>query len=78
MELNHTKPLKDWFTFEARCLLCGTKCHPDIQDRHRQEHLETHVQEGVLVRHGDFYEQVKAHPVGFPGILLPKELEWSK
>ncbi len=72
------KPLKDWFTFENRCLVCGRRYHPGADDGHKMEHLGTHVQDGVLVKQGSFYEQVKADPVGFPGILLPKELEWSK
>jgi len=48
------------------------------------DHIEEHRKEGIIERSrgagGRFYlyEQVKAHPVGFPGILLPKEMEWSK
>jgi hypothetical protein len=83
------KPLKDWFTFENRCLVCGRKFFGGSMEHNAllSYHLLAHCDEGVMRRFRrrkptchriDLYEQVKAHPVGFPGILLPKEMEWSK
>lgn len=75
------KPLHGWFTFENRCMVCGVKF---AMERGRpaghflHPHLQEHCDDGVLKKWGRFYEQIKAHPVGFPGILLPREMEWSR
>lgn len=81
-EDNGFKPLEGWFTFENRCLVCGAKVGGPFNNR--WDHINAHIKEGCMVarQRGEQkifdYQQVRAHPAGFPGILLPKELEWSK
>lgn len=72
------KKVSEWFTFENRCMVCGVKFARHDHIEHLRPHLDRHCEEGVLKKWGKFYEQVKAHPVGFPGILLPRELQWSR
>lgn len=55
-----------WFTFEGRCLLCGRKYEPHWSPG-LIRHLNRHVTEGYMKRHGDDWTKVKEHPVGFPG-----------
>lgn len=76
--LGPVKPVKDWFTFENRCMVCGVKLTSDGTAAGCVHHLDIHCKEGVMKNWGRYYEQVKAHPVGFPGILLPRELQWSR
>jgi|GEM_PF-5140458 hypothetical protein len=73
------KPLKDWFTFEYRCLVCGRKIGIDAFHTTLRNHLWNHCEDGVMEKiDHEMYRQVKADPVGFPGILLPKEMVWSE
>jgi hypothetical protein len=78
------KPVQEWFTFEGRCMVCGTKIGRPNQDDNglcgaHYLHLDVHCRDGHMEKTGaKLYEQVKAHPVGFPGILLPKEMEWTR
>ena len=73
------KRAQEWFTFENRCMVCGMKFPALAATGYgAAHHLGTHCEEGVMKKWGRFYEQIKAHPVGFPGILLPKELQWSR
>jgi hypothetical protein len=62
------KSYSEWFTFESRCLLCGKQ----MQDGHGAQklHVEHHVREGYL---SEDYEQLKPHPVGFPGPPLGQQ-----
>lgn len=53
-----------WFTFENRCLLCGQKFNPDTEGRGKWGHVDLHRREGYL---DDNWEQIKPHPIGFPG-----------
>jgi hypothetical protein len=62
------KKLSDWFTFENRCMVCGAKFGATEHRENLRPHLDRHCEEGVMKKWGKFYEQVKAHPVGFPGI----------
>jgi hypothetical protein len=52
----------DWFTFEGRCLLCGSI----YGNKYATLHLERHCREGFMTKDGDIYTQIKEHPVGFP------------
>ena len=72
--LGPVKLIQGWFTFENRCMLCGKKFGKETHPEFLRPHLDLHCEEGVLKKWGRFYEQVKAHPVGFPGILLPVEM----
>lgn len=78
------QPIQGMFNFEGRCLVCGTKVMPPMRDGSPfSAHIEQHRQDGYVERLGEGrgsyrYRQVRAHPAGFPGILLPKELEWTK
>lgn len=60
------KTVDSWFSFESRCLLCGGKFSDTeiaMVGRHTV-HLQRHIREGYL---NEELEQIKAHPVGFPG-----------
>lgn len=73
------KPFREWFTYEGRCLVCGRKL--DLRGADLRGHLNRHCEEGVLVERGEGgeqFEQIKAHPLGFPGILLPKDPVWTR
>ena len=76
--LGPVKRTREWFTFENRCMVCGEKFPGRVTAAGSVHHLEVHCEEGILKKWGKFYEQVKAHPVGFPGILLPVEMQWTK
>ena len=58
------RTVDSWFTFEVRCLLCGTKFSEDHRRGGLPSHLSGHIREGYL---NDELEQVKDHPIGFPG-----------
>jgi hypothetical protein len=70
------KSVKDWFSFENRCLVCGAKNW--VNDGLKTLHLQAHVEDGTLVKEDGAYRQVKPHPVGFPGILLPEWMNYPK
>jgi len=64
------RTVDSWFSFEGRCLLCGQKvglCESGV-GYHR--HLELHRREGYL---NDDLEQIKDHPIGFPGPPLGQQ-----
>lgn len=66
-----------WFSFEGRCLLCGGKHGSDGTHRGELTHLQMHIRQGYL---NDELEQIKPHPVGFPGPPLgedPDESAWA-
>jgi hypothetical protein len=63
------KTVDSWFTFENRCLLCGEKFGEDAL-KGSTIHLQRHVREGYL---NDELEQIKPHPVGFPGPPLGQQ-----
>ena len=62
------RTVDSWISFEGRCLLCGQKLGglpgPDTL------HLQRHIREGYL---NDELEQIKPHPVGFPGPPLGQQ-----
>lgn len=64
------KAFDSWFTFEGRCLLCGVKFSDDYRRGAWALHLKSHIREGYL---NDELEQIKPHPVGFPGPPLGKQ-----
>jgi|GEM_PF-4410704 hypothetical protein len=66
------RTIESWFSFENRCLLCGDKTSSveiGLGGRNSQ-HLKTHVLEGYL---SDDLEQIKPHPIGFPGPSLGQQ-----
>lgn len=56
------KTVDSWFTFEGRCFLCGEKIGGEGGPT--SQHLQRHIREGYL---DSELEQIKPHPVGFPG-----------
>jgi hypothetical protein len=57
-----------WFSFENRCLLCGDKFGGS--EGARTLHALRHQREGYLNYE---LEQIKPHPVGFPGPPLGQQ-----
>lgn len=78
-----SRPLQGWFNFEGRCMVCGLKVLPRVGSPF-WEHIEEHRKDGYIERSrgaGErfyLYRQVKAHPAGFPGILLPQWMQWTR
>lgn len=64
------RTVDSWFSFENRCLLCGEKFHSPTDGRGLMNHLKMHLREGYL---NDELEQIKPHPVGFPGPPLGQQ-----
>lgn len=62
MEDEPVRTVDSWFTFESRCLLCGHKLGGN--NGNETIHLQRHIREGYL---NDELEQIKDHPIGFPG-----------
>jgi hypothetical protein len=66
------KLLKEWFSFEGRCLVCGFKVPFRVGDPFG-DHMGKHREEGIIERTRApasrfyLYRQVKPHPLGFPG-----------
>jgi hypothetical protein len=56
------------FTFENRCLLCGQMIGGGNSGQIL--HLKRHIREGYL---NDELEQIKPHPIGFPGPPLGQQ-----
>lgn len=59
-----------WFTFERRCILCGQKLSDSESSRGCVQHLWSHIREGYL---NEDLEQIREHPVGFPGPPLGQQ-----
>ena len=64
------RTVDSWFTFENRCLLCGIKFGADERRGGCTTHLDRHIREGYL---NDELEQIKPHPIGFPGPPLGQQ-----
>ena len=64
------RTVDSWFTFENRCFLCGEKLQKPADPRGLNNHLQSHVREGYL---DDGLEQIKDHPIGFPGPPLGQQ-----
>ena len=57
------------FTFEHRCVVCGTKLKIQINEPNpklmQEAHLRRHVREGYLARVSGGWVQIRTHEVGF-------------
>lgn len=68
------RTVDSWFTFEGRCFLCGEMAGGGLGGP-RTLHLQRHQREGYL---NDELEQIKPHPVGFPGPPLGQQPNESR
>jgi len=67
-EEQQMRTVESWFSFEGRCLLCSQKT--GVYNGPNAMHLKSHVREGYL---NEDFDQIKPHPVGFPGPPLGQQ-----